>query len=83
MASIADFLTPTLTLPVDAANAILVGRIWLPAIEGPCIVKLEGERLVDITPTFPTMRDLCEAPDPAAAARAARGQPVAAFPRRD
>jgi fumarylacetoacetate (FAA) hydrolase family protein len=79
MASTADFLTTTLTLPVDAANAILVGRIWLPAVEGPCIVKLEGERLVDITPTFPTMRDLCEAPDPAAAARAARGQPAAAL----
>ena len=61
------------TLP---ANATLVGRIWNPAQDGPCIVRLEDDRLIDITAIFPTMRDLCEMPDPAAAAMAAEGKNI-------
>ena len=55
------------------AGGLLVGRAWSPAVDGPCVVKREGNALIDITATFPTMRDLCEAADPAAAARAATG----------
>ena len=58
------------------ANATLVGRIWNPAQDGPCIVRLEDDRLIDITAIFPTMRDLCEMPDPAAAAMAAEGKNI-------
>ena len=61
------------TLP---ANATLVGRIWNPAQDGPCIVRLEDDRLIDIIAIFPTMRDLCEMPDPAAAAMAAEGKNI-------
>lgn len=77
MTSIRSFLSSAQTLPRDAAQALLVGRLWLPSADGPCVVKLEGERLIDITAAFPTMRDLCETPAPAAAVRAASGEAIA------
>ena len=40
-------------------NACLVARVQLPNI-GPCVARLDGERLIDVTAAFPTMRDLCE-----------------------
>jgi fumarylacetoacetate (FAA) hydrolase family protein len=66
---------PTLaaTLPADAARATLVGRVWRPDLAGPSVVRVDGDRLTDVTAAFPTVRDLCEAADPAAALRAASG----------
>jgi fumarylacetoacetate (FAA) hydrolase family protein len=64
MPKLAPHLTPDATLP---AAGLLVGRVWNPAADGPCIVRVDGGALTDITAAFPTMRDLCEAPDPAAA----------------
>ena len=60
-------------LPEDAAHAALAGRVWLPAAQGPAVVAVRDGALHDITAAFPTMRDLCETPDPAAALRAADG----------
>jgi fumarylacetoacetate (FAA) hydrolase family protein len=54
-------------------NGLLVGRVWNPAAEGPSVVRRDGDSLTDITQAFPTMRDLCEADDPAGAARAVTG----------
>jgi fumarylacetoacetate (FAA) hydrolase family protein len=56
-----------------SANGLLVGRVWNPAAEGPSVVRRDGDSLTDITQAFPTMRDLCEADDPAGAARAVTG----------
>jgi fumarylacetoacetate (FAA) hydrolase family protein len=56
-------------------NATLAGRIYLPTV-GPCVVRVEGEKLIDITAIFPTMRDLCEMKNPAEALRAAEGKAV-------
>jgi fumarylacetoacetate (FAA) hydrolase family protein len=70
MAGLAARLKVEAALP-DAGT--LVGRIWSPQAGGPCVVRVENARLADITRTFPTMRDLCEAEDPAAAVRAAPG----------
>jgi fumarylacetoacetate (FAA) hydrolase family protein len=67
------------TLPADAATAALVGRVWRPDAQGPAVVVLRGDTLVDITATFPTIRDLCEAPDPAAALRVATGESIGTF----
>lgn len=67
------------SLPDDAASATLVGRIWRPELEGPSVVAVRGEMLVDVSRAFPTMRDLCEAADPAAALRSVEGEPVAPF----
>jgi len=61
-------------LPDDAADAALAGRVWRPYANGPSVVALRGQTLIDISHRFPTMRDLCEAPDPAAAMRAADGE---------
>jgi len=66
-------------LPEDADRAVLVGRIWDPGVVGPCVVRVEGGDIVDITEGAPTMRDLCETADPATAARAAKGRRVGAL----
>jgi fumarylacetoacetate (FAA) hydrolase family protein len=76
MPGLAHHMSAAATLPNDA-RATLVGRIWSPAHGGPCVVRISGGEAEDITETFPTMRDLCEMDNPAAAARAARADPVA------
>ena len=60
-------------LPADAAAATLVGRIFDPEVDGPCVVVVRGSHLVDITDSFPCMTDLLESPEPARAAKAAVG----------
>ncbi|MET0772003.1 MAG: fumarylacetoacetate hydrolase family protein [Candidatus Limnocylindrales bacterium] len=69
-------MTTASPLPVDALEATLVGRMWRPDVAGPAVVALRGDELVDITASSPTVRDLCERPDPVAAAAAA-GEAVA------
>ena len=61
---------PISDLPV---NAVLAGRVLIPKL-GPAVVKVEGDVLIDISRTFPTMRDLCEAKNPAAAVKRAKGR---------
>lgn len=58
-------------------NACLVTRVLVPGI-GPCVARVEGENLIDVTASFPTMRDLCEHMNPAAAVRAAKGSSIGA-----
>ncbi|PTM40128.1 fumarylacetoacetate hydrolase family protein [Bosea sp. 124] len=69
-------LTPDQTLPNDAAAATLLGRVWRPDVGGPAVVTLRDGLLIDISRAFATSRDLCEAKDPAAALRAAPGEPI-------
>jgi len=64
------------TLPRDADRAALAGRAWRPDAAGPSVVAIRDGLLLDVSRAFPTMRDLCEAPDPAAALRAADGEPL-------
>ncbi len=71
MAALRDILLPA--LPDDAATAALAGRVWRPDLSGPSVVAVRDGELFDISTQFPTMRDLCEAADPAAALRAANG----------
>ncbi len=65
-----------LALPDDAGNAILAGRIWRPDVAGPSVVAVRDGALIDVSRQFPTMRDLCEMPDPAAALTATKGETV-------
>ena len=52
---------PIQTLPDDAAQALLVGRIWRPApIDGPAVVALRAGRVIDITRHAATVSDLFE-----------------------
>jgi fumarylacetoacetate (FAA) hydrolase family protein len=63
-------------LPDDAGEARLAGRVWRPDVGGPSVVAVRDGTLIDVTHHFPTMRDLCEAPDPAAALAAADGAAI-------
>ncbi len=56
-------------------NATLAGRVHIPKL-GPCVVRVDGDKLIDITAIFPTMRDLCEMPHPAQALAAAEGKAI-------
>ena len=68
--------------PADHGKAALAGRVWDPEVGGPSVVAVRGEELFDITAAAPTMRDLCEAGDPARLVRSAAGRslgPLAAI----
>jgi fumarylacetoacetate (FAA) hydrolase family protein len=69
----------TSTLPDDGTSGTLAGRIWRPELDGPAVVAIRGADVVDVSAAFPTMHDLCEAPDPAAALKAAEGERVGAL----
>lgn len=69
-------LTPASTLPADAARATLAGRVWRPDLAGPSVVAVRGDEVIDVTRTFPTMRDLCEEKDPAAALAKTEGERI-------
>ena len=64
-------LDPASTLPSDGTSGTLVGRVWRPDRDGPSVVVLRESVLHDISGAAPTLRDLCEAHDPAAVARSA------------
>ncbi len=61
-------------LPDDGAAGALAGRVWRPDLAGPAIVAIRPDGVIDISATFPTMTDLTETPDPAAALKAATGE---------
>lgn len=67
-------LSAASTLPEDGFTGALAGRVWRPSLEGPSVVAIRPEGVIDISAHYPTMRDLCETPDPAAALRAAHGE---------
>jgi fumarylacetoacetate (FAA) hydrolase family protein len=72
-------LSEKTTLPVDGHAGALAGRVWRPQFDGPSIVAARAEGLVDVTHRFPTMRDLCEQADPAAALSEAPGERFASL----
>lgn len=47
-------------LPEDAANALLVGRVWSNAANGPCPVLISGGRVLDLTGISATISGLLE-----------------------
>lgn len=71
-------LSPVDILPADD-GALLFGRIWSPLVQGPAVVRVDGERLTDVSRAFSTARDLCEAADPAAALKTATGEDAGAL----
>ncbi|OCX64475.1 fumarylacetoacetate hydrolase [Thioclava sp. SK-1] len=50
-------------LPDDHHRAVLVGRVWVTAQGGPCIVTVRGENLYDLTGIAATMTHLLERAD--------------------
>lgn len=53
-------LSAAAILPEDAAQAMLVGRVWSKAVDGPCPVLLRDGRLLDLTPIAATVSFLFE-----------------------
>ncbi len=62
------------TLPEDGTDGALAGRVWRPDVGGPSVVAVRADGVHDVTAAFPTVRDLCETADPAAALRGAAGE---------
>ena len=74
MTVLRDALQPV--LPDDSAQAALVGRVWRPDVGGPSVVAVRDGDLIDISTSFPTMRDLCESDAPAVRLRSASGERI-------
>ena len=65
-------LTLSSCLPADAGDAVLVGRAFVPAVDGPSVVVVRDGALYDLSPVAPTISALAELDDPARAVREAR-----------
>lgn len=63
-----DNLSTSICLPVDAARATLVGRVWLNDV-GPVLVCVKPDGIYDLSPAAATMSELLEMEDPVSAAR--------------
>ncbi len=79
MGRIGNYMTPLATLPRDGTAGALAGRVWLPTAGGPAIAAVRAGGVYDISALAPTMRDLCEAPDPAAIVRTGKGERIGAL----
>jgi fumarylacetoacetate (FAA) hydrolase family protein len=64
------------TLPSDGFAGALAARVWRPDLRGPSVCAVRAEGVFDISRRFPTMRDLCETVDPAAALRRFKGDRI-------
>ena len=50
-------------VPTDPA-ALLIGRAWVPAVDGPSVIAVRGDRVVDLTPAYPTVSTLLNVAKP-------------------
>ena len=63
-------LHPLVTLPTDAARALLIGRLWVPDT-GPVLVLVSPRGVLDLSSVAATACQLMELPDVARRVRAA------------
>ena len=73
------FGTAAEALPDDAEHSVLIGRIWDPSVHGPSPVIVRDGQVIDVSHRFPTVRDICELPDPAATMAGVDGPQVGEF----
>jgi fumarylacetoacetate (FAA) hydrolase family protein len=76
MPNLVDYLTVAATLPQDGTQGALAGRVWLPQVEGPAVVAVRAEGVYDISRLAATMRDLCEASEPARIVHEGKGERI-------
>jgi len=69
-------LTPEISLPADGCVGALAGRVWRPEFGGPSVAAIRDDGVFDVSSAFPTMRDLCETSDPAAALCGVSGERI-------
>ena len=60
-------------LPDDAAEALLIGRVWSKAVNGPCPVLVRNGRLLDLSSLGATVSSLLEIEDIAARLKGVTG----------
>lgn len=65
-------------LPEDRARALLIARVWVPAFDGPALVGLRGDDLIDLSPIAATASEFLELDDPLTAFRAVGELPTLA-----
>jgi fumarylacetoacetate (FAA) hydrolase family protein len=70
-----SWLTASDCLPARADEALLVGRAWLPDVDGPSPVVVRDGGLYDLARLAPTASQLFELDDPVTAIRGARELP--------
>ena len=63
-------------LPRDAADALLIGRAWVPAEDGPSVVAVRGDEVVDLTGSYPTTSGLLNTAAPARVRAAIKAAPA-------
>ena len=68
-------LTPSACLPGDHTRAILIGRVWLPAVRGPVLVRVQADGVYDLSSIAPTASQLLDLERPGEAILAAPGVP--------
>ncbi len=69
-------LTAPDCLPREPADALLVGRAWLPAEDGPAVVAVRGDQVVDLTRRWPTTSRLLNEATPAEVRAALEAAPA-------
>jgi fumarylacetoacetate (FAA) hydrolase family protein len=62
-------------LPEDYDEAVLIGRVWVPDVRGPVLVRVEGDTVYDLSIVAPTSSELLNLPDPVGATRRATSLP--------
>jgi len=68
-------LSATRCVPRDP-GALLIGRAWIPAEDGPSVIALRGDDAVDLTRTYPTVSQLVNVATPGELRAAIKGAPV-------
>ena len=67
-------------LPQDHQRALLIGRLWLPQVRGPVLVRVQGDDVFDLSAVAPTCSHLLELADPAGSIHSASALPrIASF----
>ena len=67
-----DRLTAAASLPRDSSAALLVGRLFVPVVNGPVLVQVDGDDLLDLSAIAPMSSELFDRADAVAAIRAAK-----------
>ena len=71
-----EWLEAVPCLPVDAGDAVLVGRVFVPSCDGPTLVAVRDGQLLDLSGVAATSSALVEFEHPARTVRGATGLPV-------
>ena len=69
MSAIASRLTVAASLPADNDRALLIGRAWLPDVQGPAVVRVTADGVFDLSQVASTVTGLLDLRDAAAAVR--------------